>query len=179
MRLFLAMDPPAKVQAGLEPLTREEIRGAKWGLPAQRHLTLRFLGEVGEEAKQSLVESLKGISGPPFQCGLQGVGVFPSPRRPSVLWVGFTPCPALFALQEILELEVQKLGFAREPKPFHPHLTLARFKTLPAADLGAFLQKYRDFSLPAFEVREFHLYSSHLSPKGSEYSREASFPLNA
>lgn len=179
MRLFLAIDPPTEVQTGLEPITQVEIHGAKWVLPAQYHLTLRFLGEVGDEAKQTLIESLKGINRPAFRCGLEGIGVFPNPRRPSVLWVGFAPCPDLFALQEIIEREAQKLGFAREPKPFHPHLTLARFKTLPAEDLGAFLQKYRDFSLPPFEVREFHLYSSLLSLKGSEYSREASFPLNA
>ena len=178
MRLFLALDLPSETREGLRPLTSERLSSAKWVAPEQWHLTLRFLGEQDEKFASSLRRAINDFRFPAFSLQPRGLGVFPDARRPRVLWVGLEAPSALFTLQKSLEEILGGLGLPTEDKAFHPHLTLARFKSPPGKDLEHFLQRHQSFALPPFEVREFHLYSSRLSPKGAEHTREAAFPLN-
>ncbi len=96
---------------------------------AQRHLTLRFFDELPEDR----VEDVRSAAGsaaanvPAFDLELEGVGCFP-PRGPAkVVWVG---CGAgrevLAALAEALSRALASRGFPGDPRPFSPHLTLAR-----------------------------------------------------
>jgi len=178
MRLFLALDLPSATREGLRPLISERLSGAKWVNPEQWHLTLRFLGEQDEKFASALRSAFSDLRFSAFSLRPRGLGVFPDARRPRVLWVGLEAPPALFTLQKSLEEILRGLGLDAEGKAFHPHLTLARFKSPPGKDLEHFLQKHQSFALPPFEVREFHLYSSRLSPRGAEHTREAGFPLN-
>ncbi len=177
MRSFLALDLPTSTREALRPLSREKIPGAKWVPEGQCHLTLRFLGELGEAEATALRARLEEIRSTPFSLTPHGVGVFPDVCRARVLWVGLAAPPELFALQGALEAAVRDLGRPPEGKPFHPHLTLARLKFPATREVEAFLARHRDLSLAPFEVREFHLYSSRLSPNGAEHRKEASYPL--
>jgi 2'-5' RNA ligase len=76
---------------------------------------------------------------------------------------------------------MEKLGFAREARPFAPHLTLGRFKIpRPQPALEALLEQNDEASLDVglggFEVSEFFLFESKLSPQGAEYRKVARFP---
>lgn len=177
MRLFVALDFPLSLREALAPLFREKIPGAKWASPEQLHLTLRFLGECPEATFEALRSGLREIAVPPFTLALQGVGTFPNPERPRVLWAGLEAGPELYALQNQIEALAQDLGFSPETKPFSPHLTLARLKFPAPAETARYLMKFRGLRSPAFQVEEFHLYSSRLSPNGAEHRKEASFPL--
>ncbi|MFO1462381.1 MAG: RNA 2',3'-cyclic phosphodiesterase [bacterium] len=177
MRSFLALDLPNTTREALRELAREKIPGAKWVPEGQCHLTLRFLGELGEAEVAALRAQLEQVRGATFSLTPHGVGVFPDARRPRVLWVGLAAPPELFTLQGSLEAAVRELGLPPEDKSFHPHLTLARLKFPATREIEAFLGRHRDLSLAPFEVREFHLYSSRLSPKGAEHRKEATYPL--
>jgi 2'-5' RNA ligase len=109
---------------------------------------------------------------------VKGFGFFPNARRPRVLWVGVEAPGALQELGKKIESAMERHGFGREDRPFTPHLTLARFKSpRPQPGLERLLAEHRDESLGSFEVSEFVLFESKLSPKGAEYKRVASFGL--
>ena len=177
MRLFVALDLPDSLRDALRPLLQERIPGAKWVSPETLHLTLRFLGECSEEICLALRSGLQKIASLPFSLALNGVGAFPSVQRPRVLWAGLDSGPEIYTLQKQIESLAGSLGIAPETSPFSPHLTLARLKYPAPAETARFLLKFRGLNGAPFEIKEFHLYSSRLSPKGAEHRKEATFPL--
>jgi 2'-5' RNA ligase len=133
MRIFIAINPTTAVRSRVNAATRP-LREAgfpiRWVADENVHLTLKFLGEVPEERLDDLYRAVDGAAGgvSTFDMNLKGFGVFPSPRRPSVVWVGVDLDPPLAELQSRTEDALAELGYAREDRRFHPHLTLGRSK---------------------------------------------------
>lgn len=131
MRLFVALNLPPSVREALwaaaAPL-RERGFPVKWARGDGVHVTVKFLGEVGDEREPELVAALQraaaGARALPLVLG--GFGAFPDVRRPRVVWVGIAPEPALEILQHRVEQEFAPLGFPAEPRAFRPHVTLGR-----------------------------------------------------
>ncbi len=72
---------------------------------------------------------------------------------------------------------MERLGFAREARPFSPHLTLARFKLpRPQPSLQASIEAQGQTAMGRFEISDFFLFESRLSPHGAEYRKVARFP---
>ena len=179
MRLFVAADVPrsqqSAVDTSLEPL-RRSLPQARWTSPASRHVTLKFLGWTEAELLPALRAKVAAVARVhrPATVTLDGLGAFPSPRRARVLWVGLIdPAGLLQRLASDLEAELEPVGFAREQRPFTPHLTLARFKA--AARLPVEMPELPP-SEP-FEVDRVILYRSRLHPHGSRYEALESFPV--
>jgi RNA 2',3'-cyclic 3'-phosphodiesterase len=150
---------------------------ARWIAPANQHLTLKFLGATPEDRLEDVLRTgatvARGLR--EAAVSLSKLGVFPSPRRARVLWLGVDdPAGVLAALAQGLSDALEPLGFPAEARAFTPHLTLARFK-LPvklspdrSVDLG---------DLHPFEVSELGLWRSHLNPKGARYELLDKLPL--
>ena len=187
MRCFIAIDLSEDIKAEIgrqqaairAALAQAPSRGHEinWTQPEGIHLTLKFLGET-DRASQ-VVEALQGI-GPfeKFSVEVKGFGFFPDARRPRVLWTGIEAPPALADLATRVETAMEKLGFAPEQRAFTPHLTLARFKSprsQPAIE--AFIEQHGELSLGRFEVSEFFLFESKLSPQGAQYRKVARFGM--
>ena len=110
---------------------------------------------------------------------LRNIGVFPNPRSPRVLWVGIECGPELGNLARKADEALAPLDFEREKRAFSPHITLARFKeTTKTSSLCSALPESNP-SFGTMTAREFHLYESKLSPKGSSYFKVASFALSS
>ena len=76
----------------------------------------------------------------PFELRLAGLGSFGGRRGTRVVWAGIEgDLDALRALQSRVDQGVAGLGFARELRPFSPHLTLARVPESAPADAGALI----------------------------------------
>ena len=61
MRAFIAVDIAADVLSEIESLVQQiegRIRGGRWVVPKNLHLTLRFLGETDEKTLSALSETL-------------------------------------------------------------------------------------------------------------------------
>jgi 2'-5' RNA ligase len=184
MRTFIAIDLNTALKKSLEDLIarlRPLGRNVRWVGAAGMHLTLKFLGEIPEQ-NLSRVESALGDvvkRHRPFTLSLEGTGFFPpGARAPRVLWVGLREVPLLMTLQEDLERAMERLGFAREKREFHPHLTLGRVK-IPS-DLQPLLlelDKFRKSSFGEMKVERVSFFRSTLKPSGAEYSVLAEFPL--
>jgi len=185
MRCFIAIDLPEEIHAALARLQAEfraallgKSADARWTRPEGIHLTLKFLGHVPEPEVDAVIESVASLGAfDKFSVEVRGLGFFPGPRRPRVFWVGVEAPPALKALASRVEAAMEKLGFAPEQRDFTPHLTLARFQTphsQPA--LEKLVAERVGLSLGKFEVSEFFLFESKLSPRGAEYRKVQLFP---
>lgn len=183
MRIFIAIELPAEIKAALAAL-QNELRQTRadigWTKPGNFHLTLKFLGEV--EASQipaitnACLEVATHVSA--FSLRLQKTGVFPNLKQPKVLWAGLaSEGDELSQLQQRVEANLQPLGFAKESRAFHPHLTLGRVKSL--ANIAAVTAKLLTCPLPqlSFPVCELVVMQSQLHSSGSIYTPLATVKL--
>ena len=187
MRLFIAIDLDdarsaiADEQRRLKAALDDSRSAIKWVRPDHMHLTLVFLGEVPEARAPAIVEAIgQPVAQPPFDLEFGGIGVFPPRGAPNVLWVGAAAGEAgSIQLQRELADRVQRLGIALERRPFHPHLTLARWKTSRGADRARALAAGRDRPIATVHVDHATLYQSRLSPTGPTYTPLARATLSA
>jgi 2'-5' RNA ligase len=184
MRAFIAVPLPKECQIVLEQM-QESLRVCKaevrWVAIPSIHLTLKFLGEVDPEIIPRLNALLNESSKSErcFELRLHGLGCFPNPRNPRVLWCGIDgETDSLLRLQHSVESACMKSGFAPEDRPFHPHLTLGRVQgrknIQPLMD-----QITVDSDLACgFQADRFHIYESSLRPQGAVYTVLNTIVLN-
>jgi 2'-5' RNA ligase len=179
VRAFLAVPAdPAWVESAGEFTARMKARlpRAAWTRHESWHLTLRFLGEVTEEAAARFAE---GIG--PCACVLSegaipsaGPVAFPSPGRARVLAIGFEPEAAeatLGAVARAADDAARSIGCLPEDRPFRPHVTLARLRDpWPPAAVESFYEAARAWAFPAWRVRSLVLYRSRLDPAGAVHT---------
>jgi len=178
MRLFVAVNLPDPTRRALwdtaAPL-RARRYPVRWVEPEAIHLTLKFLGDVPDaresEVRDALDAAVRGAR--PFPVMLEGFGAFPSPHRPRVLWAGCDGAPPLELLQHRVEVEMERIGFAVEGRPFHPHLTLGRAKrdARPGTFTGLAEQIESLTFAAEVAVRSADLMQSTLTPSGARYVR--------
>src|SRR5688572_30502984 len=143
-RLFVALDLPESVTRMLSEV-RMEMRGVRWLRPEQIHLTLSFLGNVETSAGERLRERLAAITFGSFFLPLAGVGAFPQKGKPSVIWVGVGKGhPHLFQLHKRVQEAALAAGLEPDLRSFHPHITIARCKEVPAEAIRSFLKANTD-----------------------------------
>ena len=174
MRLFLAVIPPVEVQraafAACEGL-RRPADDVSWVRPENLHFTLRFLGEVGEDAARGAAEAATEAASAraPFDASLGAAGAFPNARRARVLWLSLASgAEAMKALAASLEAALARHGFGPADKPFSPHLTIGRVREAKH-DWSAKLAEARPAG-PAFRVERITLVESRLARAGSVYT---------
>ena len=194
MRIFIALDIDDAIRERIARFI-EGVSGfapdVRWVQPESLHITLKFIGEKPEAAVEEIRQSLKSVRAGPMELRFHGYGFFPSPKAPRVFWIGIEAGPELAALAGAIDNQTAALGIPREEHAFNPHLTLARSKGgsgSPGWRKGdgpnrSFQQVQEKLvALPAPEfgtmtAREFFLYQSQLSPKGSKYTKLAGFAL--
>ena len=182
IRSFVAVELSGEIKEKLRSLSSRLQKGASffpvrpsWVNSDNIHITLKFLGNVDESRIGEIKESMNLIAAraAPFTLSAAGLGVFPNRRQPRILWVGITEGKdILVALQKEIERKFEGLGFEREQRPFHPHLTIARLKYLKGT---AALLQVADQHQPLSELGEWHvtemvLFKSVLKPDGAVYT---------
>jgi len=149
-----------------------------WVAQGNLHVTLKFLGQVEEVRVPSLIDTLRAALADrhAVDVAVRGLGAFPSPTRPRVLWAGLEDATGLTALAECVDLCCGRLGFPRETRAFAAHVTLGRVREprrQPA--LGEALARPADFG--RLRVDRVSLMRSELSPRGARHSELFAAPL--
>ena len=194
MRLFIALDIDEDIRQRISRFVEGVCNfapDARWMKPESMHVTLKFIGEQPEETFESMKKSLTELSPAGTEIHFKGYGFFPTVKSARVFWAGMEAGPELAAMAGMVDDKMAELGIPKEERPFSPHLTLARgpggsgsphrnkkdgrnqtfqklqekLSALPAAEFGT------------MRPREFFLYQSQLSPKGSKYTKLARFAL--
>lgn len=182
VRSFIAVDPSKKLREGVLAFVeqlRSETKGVKWA--DSFHLTLRFLGGVEEGLLQTIKDRLTRVAvrHRPFSLEVGGIGVFPNPARPRVVWLGLEgETERLIALQRDVAEAVSDLPVHPEEKrEFRPHLTLGRIRDPREVKGLDYLLKAEAPDLGGFRVEELILFKSDLTPKGARYTKIETFKL--
>jgi len=178
-RLFIGIPFPAELRDALQRhlhATFGERMPGRAVVPANWHLTLRFLGDTGAARLHALEDELRQVDpGPRFELSLDRLGAFPRPARATVLWIGVGEGEApLRALAAKVEAAAVRAGYAPEPKPYSPHLTLSRLH--PPADLRSAIGAAPPFG-GRMMVDGFVLFRSHLGGGPPRYERVRHHPL--
>jgi 2'-5' RNA ligase len=159
----------------VEPMTQAGFKVA-WVPAANLHVTAKFLGSVPEEALEAVADVLRRAlaAKQPFEAHARGLGVFPNECQPRVLWVGVDGGAALLGLVRDVETAMVDLGFEREARPYHPHVTVGRVKE-GVGDVGPLWRS--DVELGVSLMNELVLYESRTARTGAEYVARARLPL--
>jgi 2'-5' RNA ligase len=150
-----------------------------WSPLDNLHITTKFIGEYSPERLENLKSTLGALDKPgALTVQIRGIGWFPNPHNPRVLFAGIQAPEGLRELASKTDAACEALGVPRETKEFHPHLTLARIRTPENLfDLKKAIADLPGTDFGAFTSTQFHLYESALSPSGSIYTKLASYPL--
>jgi len=130
VRAFIALELTDGIRSALAE-TQEILRGCNARLtfvsPAQIHITVKFLGEVGEQKIPHLKDLLRTITFTPFTARAGRVTVN-NPRRPFTVWSSIDDGGNGALLRERIEDALGPMNFPREARPFTAHATIARVR---------------------------------------------------
>jgi 2'-5' RNA ligase len=179
MRLFVAIDIDDDARRAIAALKARVVAACavsrraclKWVHPEHQHVTLVFLGEIAEGRVTPIVRGMSGgVSVRPFTLGLGGLVMFPARGTPRVLSLGVTGGEeALAAVHQRLAERLKGLGVVLDDRPFHPHLTLARWRDSGTDDRHCIATVGGVEAVARVRVESAALYESRLSPLGPTY----------
>lgn len=181
LRAFIAVEIPSEIHQAIKKETASLQRAipaslVRWVPTSNMHLTLKFLGDISP-ANLDLLTNMLGVEAsqhPIFEIQFGGLGVFPNPKRPRVVWIGIQAPGELDALQHGIEAAAAKLGYPAEARPFSPHLTIGRVKqNISSTDIQKIriaLEGTKVGSLGSAQVTAVHLFKSDLKPTGAVYT---------
>ena len=184
-RLFVALDLPADVRAGIVDWQRTALADPALRVvrPEALHMTLVFLGYQAEKDAKAIARlAFDGdAQAPAVELTSEPVGV-PRGKRPRLIALAANSDEAV-ALQKQVEERLVEAGFYRpEKRPFWPHLTVARVKPEAPGSRKPALIMTPPRPLPEHMFRFFRptrlvLFKSHLRRTGAEYESLAELEL--
>jgi 2'-5' RNA ligase len=183
IRAFLAIDLPIEVlneirsiQSGLSKTLQGMLR---WVRPEAIHLTLKFFGDISGDDIVTISRVMEDhVNGTGLLAlDVKTLGVFPDMNRPRVIWLGISgDVERLIRLQKSMDKKLHEIGFAKEERPFRPHLTLARIKEPKGLiGLAKIVENSDNYKAGHFDAGGLTLFGSQLTPKGAIYTKLAYF----
>jgi 2'-5' RNA ligase len=180
LRTFIAIEIPPQIKKAIAAQTaslqKDMGHAVRWVAPENIHLTLKFLGDISVSSVEYISQTLLTECGqlPPLEVTVGGLGCFPNPHRPRVIWIGLTAPAELMRLQHKIDAATAQLGYDMDEKHFSPHLTIGRVREQASADeskqVQAALESKKIGLLGAFTARAVHLFKSDLLPSGPLYT---------
>jgi 2'-5' RNA ligase len=185
-RTFIGIDIGDAIRSAAAALQKELAKtgaGVKWASPESMHVTLLFLGEVDDRELHGVCREVKAVAAgeAPFPLRVSGVGAFPTPRRPKILWAGITEgVEPLRRLNAGLEERMLDLGcYRKEERGYSPHLTLGRVKgDADSFALASEIAKRLAWEGGRFAVDEVLVFSSEMDRDGPVYTVIGRAPLS-
>ena len=140
------------------------LRGdLRWTSTEAWHVTLAFLGEVGDASLVRLVPRMERAARrhPAFSLSFSGAGAFSSAARANVLWCGLAgDRRALAHLAASVTAGARRAGAAPPDagRRFHPHLTLARSRA--PVNVEQIVASLAGYAGPSWVAEEIYLIRS-------------------
>lgn len=183
MRTFIAIELDPPIRRPLLKLLSQlpNTRDVRWCTEHQMHITLKFLGQVSDTqiAKVCDAVATASVQVEPFPIRIRGLGCFPGPRNPRVLWCGVEdPIGGCRRWVELADPLLAALSFKPETRAFTPHITLGRSRS--SAGGRVFQQVLETMSLAdsdEMQVERVVVFESRLLPGGAQYKAVATVPL--
>lgn len=175
VRAFLAFD--VEDEKVLERIVRAQRElmptGAHLKLvkPENIHVTMRFLGTIDSRMVELISKFLDEMKFQEFEIELKGLGAFPRPTSPRVIWIGVgRGNEELTKVFNEMEPRLNSIGIRSDIRPFHAHVTIARVKGGERGRLIEVMRKWADYEFGVISGKYFRLRQSVLTSKGPVYS---------
>ena len=189
-RTFIGIRLSQDVQSklGETQLTLRHKAGSdvlRFNPPATIQIVIIPLGEllVGtfDQVRRTLPNLVSQLR--PFQLAVEGLGGTPSNLQPRFVWAGLTgDINQLVALHNTLENGLRPMLPNDQPKPFVPHIDIARIKIESEQNrttVGRALRMLQIGCLANLNVSQIELFRSTTSAAGPELVSEGTFALGA
>ncbi|GJQ59877.1 MAG: RNA 2',3'-cyclic phosphodiesterase [Candidatus Scalindua sp. AMX11] len=184
LRLFIAIEIEKRIKERilefLNQLKETDVR-IRWMAYENLHVTVKFIGDVDPIILPSLVKSLESVASRcrPFRIQIGNVAVFPTAKRPRILFVGLGDKENnLVNIFEEVETEIEEFGIKRELRKYVGHITIGRIKSQKNIHkILELLPSYSDRFFGQETVNHITLKQSELTPKGPIYSTLNRFTL--
>jgi 2'-5' RNA ligase len=182
-RLFIAMDTPAVIKrhiAHIQDDLRATQSDVRWESSEKFHLTIKFLGSTAPDLLDQITTRLGAAAAKfsPLTVVYRNIGCFPKRGDPRIIWIGMEEqSGGLIMLQQLIDTEMAAIGFPREDRPFHPHVTIGRIRSTRRISALRRMMETLTFECQPVVVSSIDLMNSELKPGGSVYTPIASFPL--
>ncbi len=172
-RLFVAFPVPSMVPLELQrKFSNYDLTPVK-----EFHLTLKFLGDVGNSKIPEIIKRLQQAHTPMPTFSFGHLGTFYDfDSKPRVLWVALQPEEPLLALQRAIDKALQ--GLFPSENNYQPHLTLGRFRSDRNVSALPSVLKMTPLAF-TFIIKEFCLYKSEPTADGYTHIIVAKFPLHS
>lgn len=191
MRLFVGVELEDSARAACAAAARDveaRLRHARISIPVRwipdqnLHITLAFIGEVGDDGAAALIDRLSGPwPAAPFPVDVAGAGAFPPSGPMRILWLGIrSGADGLLEMYGELTARLAALGFETEKRPYHPHITIGRAKgaSSPASRKARAVLGTAGIHAGSSRVQSLTLFQSRLSPAGARYEPLLRVPLD-
>ncbi len=184
VRLFVAVEITEETRnklAAFQDKLKKAAADVGWVAPENLHITLKFIGYIDEEkieeVRNIIKDSVTHIK--PFNLSYAGVGAFPTPKSPRVIFAqAIDTGEALAKIHERLDNQLMALGVEHEARKFDAHLTVGRVKTRRnVTKLMESLNSYNGFNFGLEHITQVVLMKSTLSPEGPIYTKLHSVDL--
>lgn len=176
LRCFIAIDIPKEIKEDIGEvinLLSKHDADIKWVKSENLHITLKFLGKTPDNLIPKIKEKISYVisSYKPFNIKIYGTGVFPTIKRPRVIWIGAQNSDVLINLKKDIEKSMSLLGYKKEDKEFNPHLTIGRIRSQRGVqNVITELNDFKDKFFGNIVVESIKLMKSDLKPEGAEYT---------
>jgi len=161
-----------------EEFKNEKFRWVSWN---NLHITLAFIGPTPQDIEvlinKAISKSIREFEF--FNLNLHGLGIFPSPHKPRVLWIGIQKPGRLIELRDTLVRNLLEYGIPFDSeKKFIAHLSLARMKYYNRKEtMISKLEKYKNHHFQVSQVKKVHYFESILKPEGPVYLKLGEYLL--
>ncbi|MGR3220306.1 MAG: RNA 2',3'-cyclic phosphodiesterase [Candidatus Anammoxibacter sp.] len=178
VRIFIAIEINEKTGKDLETVIARlsEVEAhVKWVLPANLHITLKFIGNVKDSEIAKIMEFIRessyGIK--PFNLHVGGLGAFPDLKRPKVIFVNIKDeHNNLCTLHSRLEDKLTYFGITKELRKYKPHITIGRVSSRQRIDaLTDAIGICKNDLSGNEQIESVALMMSELLPKGPKYTK--------
>jgi len=188
IRSFLSIEIPKAVKLELSAVQNKlkKIKGIRWVLPDNIHLTLKFFGDINQEQVDDIKNIISSVclNIRPMTLKIGGFGGFPDMDKPRILWAGLDgEIKRLCKFQTLIDKTLQKMDLSMDKKMdkkiFLPHLTIGRIKEPKKCDiLKKEITDINILTTTKWRVDNVVLFKSQLMQNGAIYTHLWDFPLN-
>ena len=196
MSYFFAFEVPDRARAQIAAFTErwrhqvDPALNAKWVVPEDYHITLKYLGDIPPETvdvavkhaasrvKQQMIHRAeKKEENDKAMIEQKSIVVFPA-GKPPVLWIEIIPTDMLRTLARCLLLLPDLTWEQREHRPYKPHITLAYCK--PETESGPLTimeQAFDPFTVNRFVLMRTLPPEQRANEAKARYNTVHTFPL--
>jgi RNA 2',3'-cyclic 3'-phosphodiesterase len=181
MRTFIAIELPQDIKDAISRMqTGLKASGAdvKWVSTSNIHLTLKFLGEIDDKAKDAVCDTIRELAAGAanFTIKLGTIGAFPGIQAPRIIWIGLSQGhEQVKTIAQRLDRALEMIGFPKENREFSSHITIGRVRSMKNKDALARsisgLEASTTNNLGEFSAGKITLLKSTLLPQGPVYEK--------